>query len=196
MKKVIIDIDGVLNDYPYTQLLFYEKEYSRGDTVKTLSELKKKLSYNDYKDLKEKYRLSDYKHKCKPKEYACELLKYLKDNGYLIYIMTSRELFRLNQLEKTICWLRDNNLHYDYLYCTQKKDFTMFEKFKNIDVVIEDNCDNTNRIKKIINNDCLYFIVNNNDNLNKHTDEGIVRVNKLNEIVNFLENVKKTIYFS
>ena len=110
MKKAIIDIDGVLNTYPKTQIDYFnfmlDKDY------KSLDEIKNNLSYNKYKYLKNQYRQSAFKHNCKASPGAKKLLKYLRDNNYLIYIITARELFKYNQLEKTILWLQNNKLVY------------------------------------------------------------------------------------
>ena len=63
MKKAIIDIDGVLNTYPKTQIDYFnfmlDKDY------KSLDEIKNDLSYNEYKYLKNQYRQSAFKHNCK-----------------------------------------------------------------------------------------------------------------------------------
>jgi len=182
MKKAIIDIDGVLNSYPKTQIDYFnwmlDKDY------KSLDEIKKDLSYYKYKDLKTQYRQSAFKHNCKASPGARKLLKYLRDNGYLIYIITARELFKYNQLEKTILWLQNNKLVYDYIYCTQKKDFTIFEKFGHIDLVIEDNCDNLEKIKKINGKDCIYINVMNDENKNiKYKGFRVVDLNKVIDIL-------------
>ena len=100
MKKAIIDIDGVLNNYPDTQLDYFE--FMTGVRYKNLMEAKNTLSYVQYRVLKQGYRESAFKHNAKPSKGAKKLLKYLRDNDYLIYIITARELFKYNQLEKTI----------------------------------------------------------------------------------------------
>lgn len=182
MKKAIIDIDGVLNTYPKTQIDYFnwmlDKDY------KSLYEIKNDLSYYEYKDLKTQYRQSAFKHNCKASPGARKLLKYLRDNNYLIYIITARELFKYNQLEKTILWLNNNKLVYDYIYCTQKKDFTIFEKFGHVDLVIEDNCDNLEKIKKINGKDCIYINVMNEENKNiKYKGFRVVDLNKVIDIL-------------
>lgn len=183
MKKAIIDIDGVLNYYPETQIDYFN--LCLNSKFKTLSEIKESISYSLYKSLKTEYRQSGFKHNTIPRKGAKELLKYLHSNGYLIYIITARELFKYNQLEKTILWLNNNKLYYDYIYCTQKKDFTIFEKFGHIDIVVEDNCDNLEKIKKVNGKDCIYVNVINNDNMNiKYKG---YRVKELNEIISILE---------
>lgn len=162
MKKAIIDIDGVLNNYPETQLDYFE--FMTNVRYTNLTEAKNNLSYAEYRALKQGYRESAFKHNTKPSKGAKKLLKYLRDNNYLIYIITARELFKYNQLEKTILWLQNNKLVYDYIYCTQKKDFTIFEKFGHIDLVIEDNCDNLEKIKKINGKNCIYINIKNKEN--------------------------------
>lgn len=183
MKKAIIDIDGVLNNYPKTQIDYFNSALNAN--YKTLNEIKRNLSYNDYKYFKSLYRQSEFKHNAKPSKGAKKLLKYLRKNNYLIYIITSRELFKYNQLERTILWLQNNDLHYDYIYCTQKKDFTIFEKFGHVDLVIEDNCDNLEKIKKINGNDCVYINVINDEN--KDYKYKGYRVSGLDEVLNILE---------
>ena len=94
MKKAIIDIDGVLNTYPKTQIDYFN--FMLDKNYKSLDEIKNNLSYNEYKYLKNQYRQSAFKHNCKASPGARKLLKYLRDNNYLIYIITARELFKYN----------------------------------------------------------------------------------------------------
>lgn len=183
MKKAVIDIDGVLNYYPDTFINFINDTLKRN--YKTLDEVKEHLSYKDYKNYKIMYRQSEYKHNAKIRKYAKKLISYLRKN-YLIYIVTSRELFKYNQLEKTILWLSKNKIHYDYIYCSMKKDYTIFEKFGHVDLVIEDSLDNLFKINKI-NGDALYFNVINSENKLLFSSSNIIRINELNEIINYLK---------
>lgn len=163
-KVAVIDIDGVLNYYPQIQLDYFNDTLRT--SFKTLKEAKEGLSYNNYKKMKEMYRNSEYKHNAIPREGAKEFLKELRDKGYLVYIITSRQLFQNDMLQKTIEWLQKNDLIYDYIYCSIKKDFTIFEKFGPIDIVVEDNCDNVNKIEKLNGDKGWYFIMHNKDNEN------------------------------
>lgn len=183
MKIVIVDIDGVLNNYPQTFINFVNNKLNSNFIL--LKEIKETLPFNIYKQLKEEYRKSPYKHNCSIKKDADKLLKVLREKDYLIYLVTSRKLFENNQLELTIRWLKKNNLIYDYLYCTQKKDFTIFEKFKNIKLLIEDNNDNIKKIMKI-NHNIKSFLVLNNDNLNYDCEA--IKVKELGKIIYELEN--------
>ena len=76
MKKAVIDIDGVLNYYPQTQIDYFN--LCLGTNYKTLSEIKEAVSYKDYKYYKTQYRMSGFKHNAKPSKGASKLLKYLQ----------------------------------------------------------------------------------------------------------------------
>jgi len=178
MKKAVIDIDGVLNYYPQTYIDFINNKFNVHYT--TLKAIKNSLSYTKYSELKEEYRQSSYKHEALARVGAKEFIDYLVKNDYLILIITSRNLFKYNQLELTIKWLQKNNIHYDYIYQSNKKDFTIFERFHHVDLVIEDNVDNLQKIQKI-NNDAIYINIVNEENENNEINN-CIRVFSFNEI--------------
>lgn len=182
MKRAVIDIDGVLNYYPTTLIDFYNHEL--GTNYKTQSEIKNSLSFNEYVRLKKLYRQSDYKHNAPVREGAVNFLKYLHENGYMVYIVTSRDLFKYNQLERTINWFHKNGLYYDYMYRSDKKDYTIFEKFNHVDLVVEDSVDNLEKIIRI-NGDAKYYNVQNVENENIACP--CKRVAALKEIIDDLE---------
>lgn len=190
MKIAIIDIDGVLNYYPQTIIDYCN--YALGTNYDTLKDIKENISFSKYTKLKAEYRISAFKHDAKARKGAKELLQYLRDNDYLIYIVTSRQLFVENMLENTILWLKKNKLVYDYIYSSIKKDFTIFEKFSKIDLVVEDNVNNIENIKAICNlrgyNNIKYYNVVNKDNCNK--DCSANRITDLNEIILDIESSK------
>lgn len=182
MKKAIVDIDGVLNYYPQTFIDFMNEVYNFD--FKTLKEIKQTIPYETYKKYKSIYRQSSYKNDCSPREGAEQLLKTLKAKGYLIYIVTARPLFQYNLLENTISWLKKNNLVYDYIYCSAKKDFTIFEKFGHVDFVIDDNCENIASIKKINGDNCVYINIMNNDNMHNECD--VIRHTDLTKVLSII----------
>src|SRR5690554_5274958 len=106
MKKAIIDIDGVLNYYPNTLVNFIN--HMQGTKFEDLHQVKSSLSFTEYRNLKKLYINSDYKYKAQVQENAIEMIEKLIETGHLIYIVTSRQLFSHNQLEKTILWLKEN----------------------------------------------------------------------------------------
>lgn len=182
-KIAVVDIDGVLNDYPLT---FIDYCKNVGYEVETLTEIKQKLTYSEYLQVKADYRSSDFKHACKPKKDAVELLNALHSKGYLVFIITARQLFEGTQLLQTINWLKVNDLKYDYIYCSAKKDFTVLERLKHADIVIDDNADNIDRIANI-NGKAKYYHVLNKDNADR-ISEVATRVWSLNEIISEVEN--------
>lgn len=182
MKIAVIDIDGVLNYYPQTFLDFVFSQTL--NKFETLDDAKNKISYSYYKNLKQMYRNSDFKNNAKPRKYTKDFLLYLRKHGYLIYIITSRELYKNNMLEKTICWFNKNELIYDFIYESKKKDFTIFEKFGKIDILVEDSTDNINKIMKICDIERCYNIMNNE---NKDFKVNCRRVWSLREIWKDLE---------
>lgn len=183
MKKVMLDIDGVLNDFPKTFINFCNDKLNTD--FLTIEEVEKKLSYNLYRKLKKEYKFSDYKHKAKIKFFAKELVNYLKKENYLIYIVTARELFEKNQLDLTISWLKENEIDYDFLDYEEQKELSILEKFHHFDIVIEDTLKNIINIKNI-NGNALYFYVNEN-NLKY---DNIINVENLKQIKDFLEGEK------
>ena len=108
----------------------------------------------------------------------------MKEHGYLIYIVTARPLFQYNLLENTIAWLKKNNLVYDYIYCSAKKDFTIFEKFGHVDFVIDDNCENIANIKRINGDNCVYINIMNNDNMLNECD--VIRHSDLTRVLSII----------
>lgn len=187
MKKAVIDIDGVLNYYPETILQFISDKL--GVSFESLNSAKSNLSYYEYNLIKAQYRNSDYKHNATVRKGAKKLLNYLTQHDYLIYIITSRELYKNDMLEKTICWLKKNELRYDFIYESRKKDFTIFEKFNDIDIVIEDNVDNIKNIMKVSNAKCYNIINSDNFSLSINCK----RVNDLNDIIVDLERTNDEI---
>ena len=165
MKKAVIDIDGVLNNYPRMFVDYCNEQLN--EKFKSLQEIKQTLSYASYKAIKQAYRQSDAKHKATVSKGAKELLDYLSNNGYLVYIVTARKLFSDDCLERTVNWLKINNLRYDYMYCSAKKDFTIFEKFGHIDLFIDDNADNVNNVQAINGSNCLYINIVNDENIHE-----------------------------
>ena len=134
-KWCIIDIDGVLNDYPQCWLDFIKKEI--GEAYPTLGMAKKAISYYTYKELKMKYRTSSYKRSIKPREGAKQFLDSLQKLGYSIAIVTSRDVNL--SYEDTEVWLRKNRLKYNKLVFDNKKHSKVFEMFPFAHFIVDDN---------------------------------------------------------
>ena len=145
MKKLMLDIDGVLNDYPKTFINYVND--NTHNNFKSLQELKETLSFSEFRRLKDSYKFSDYKHKAKLREGALELVNKL-NKKYLVYIVTSRDLNEKNQLELTLNWLKTNNIKYDYICQSNKTLADLESKFNEpFDLVIDDDYKNVIQAK-------------------------------------------------
>ena len=129
----------------------------------------------------EKYRQKLYNFK----DYLGSTEGYTYFNDYYVNKMMVLE-DKYNLLENTIIWLNKNNLIYDYIYCSAKKDFTIFEKFGHVDFVIDDNCDNISNIKRISGDDCIYVNIMNVDNMTNECE-----VDRHTELVKVLSLINK-----
>ena len=176
MKTIICDIDGVLNYYPETILNFASSlGYPK---CKTLYELKTRLSFVEYNELKKKYRQSVYKHEATIRTDAKELLSYFSTHDFFIILLTARECSD-DMVQKTCQWLRKNNLNFDYIYFSAKKDL---QKFKTTEVIIDDSINNLRQIHNIKPN-ARFYLVNGSDNMLYEDEPYIIRVNTLDEII-------------
>lgn len=110
-------------------------------------------------------------------------LKWLRENGWTIVIVTARpEYLKSASME----WLRKNNLCYDFIYMTDKK-----ENFAKIcDYLIDDN-------PKIIKNWCLKggkaFMIDKPFNRRSRLERyySVKRVKSFDEIIQYLTKEEK-----
>ena len=182
MKFIAIDIDGVLNDYPRCWVKYANSVLDTN--FEDLFELKSNVPYRRYNDVKSQYRKSGHEETLPIKENAEILLDMLKDRDYFIIIMTARPINKYNEsLVQTVNWLRKNKLQYDFLYFSDRKHLDIIEKFKNLEFMIEDNRAFANDVSA---QGYRVFLVNNEYNYGK-TNDGVIRVNSLLEILDYLE---------
>lgn len=180
-ETCIVDIDGVLNYYPDTFVDFVNNKLL--SNFKDLNDIKDRLSYSLYKELKHEYRASGYKENLKPREGAYELLQYIKRKGYYIIILTARPIDKVNSLVmQTTNWLKKNGLEYDYLTFEKDKDLEILKKFKNIKFAIDDNRALANKISI---QGYKVFLINNIYN-NGEIVNNVIRVNNLAQINNYI----------
>ena len=179
MKNVIIDIDGVVNYYPQTILNFCKNE--KGIDCETLLELKETVPYRKYQDFKNEYRKSDYKHNADIRKNIKVLIEYFKSQGYFIIFLTARQANE-SMIQNTIKWLKKNDIYFDYIYFSHKKDLQVYEKFGSTDVVIDDSVANLEKISKLKPN-ARYYLISNKDNQKYKKSKEIVEINDLLEII-------------
>jgi uncharacterized HAD superfamily protein len=118
-KLAIIDIDGVLCDYP-NEVFFKFILNKMNIKFKSKEDIVAKLGTSEYEKLKLEYRLSGVKLNIKPRFDAKESLFKLKENGFEIWIVTSRPKWD-PVASHTFLWLTNNNFTFDHLMFIEKK---------------------------------------------------------------------------
>ncbi len=169
--RIGIDIDDTIA-YTYEQVrdaLLKEKNYVISD---------KDIYYNDPEVIGYYYKNSEIASSVlKPKEYAAEIINKLKDEGYMIYFLTSR---RKDLYKITYKWLVDNGFKFDELYIECKKKDSVCEELK-INYFIDDSLDHVNSVK---NKNINSYLFTSNYNIKFDVDN---RVNNWKEIYKLIK---------
>lgn len=159
--RIGIDIDGVLTDIEQWQLdygsKFYYEKYRKNIVnfkgYETTDIFNVEQGYDD--EFWKEYFI-DYSINVEPRKFSSEVIKKLRDNGHIIYIITARGSFlshsanvMLYEENKKIVleWLKKNDILYDNIIFSpeDKLDICMEN---NIDLMIEDKPANINKISK------------------------------------------------
>lgn len=185
-KVCAVDLDGVLGIYPDHWLGYLNKELDTD--YKTLEEAKINVDIIKYAEIKEEYRLSGSKVNIPTMDFAKEFLSKLKDNGYMIVILTSRpykKYFRI--FSDTLKWLQKNELLYDSIIFDENKNMRILQEIPNLLFMVEDRIRYANSVAA--SGYKCYLINKNNKYDNKDTHENVYLINKLEEILE-LESIK------
>jgi len=182
LKKKIcsVDIDGILNYYPECWVEFMNKEL--GMNFRNKEEAKQKLSKEEYRKIKDKYRKSDFKADLKIREEAAELLRFLKRKKYDIIIVTMRPFEHYPLLKKTTeRWLEKNNIPYDQI---ERKTKDFFKKYPNLSFHIDDEIDD---IKELVKANYTIFL------FNKQKDNEIIypNIKEINDIKDIMSHINE-----
>lgn len=185
--KIGIDIDGVLTDI-HTFFLDYGSKFSY---ERNLNGIVKNEGYYITEILgcdKSEHgkfwhrNLKYYRQKKYTREFAPEIIRKLKKQGDEIHIITAR---REVERKWTAKWLKENRISYDKLIMTEEKLEYCIEN--NIDLMIEDNSDNINKISTKIPVICYDHKHN-----KKCQGENIIRCYGWYEIYKEIENIKRS----
>ncbi len=165
--KIGIDIDGVLIDVEKWQLdygskFFFEKynkpivDY-KGYEIADIFNVSKK--YDDEFWLEY---FIDYSKNASPREFASEIIKKLKIDGFEIYIITARGNFLSKEpilykesKKMVIEWLEKNNIIYDKIIFSKEDKFDVCKE-NNINIMLDDKAENINKISKAIPVICFH----------------------------------------
>jgi len=183
MQKICaIDLDGVLAEYPNTWVNFANNKLN---TNYDLHELKDKISFNEYRALKEKYRTCGIKATIPVMTGARDLILRLRKKGFMIIILTARPLFQYKEvLRDTIFWLKNNDIEHDLLFWGKDKDLQIIKYFSDLNFMVEDNAEIANKIAKFGYK--VYLLDNQYNQQSLH--ENVERIYSLEEIQNDKKN--------
>lgn len=133
-QVAVIDIDGVLNDYPVCFYDWVEVKYGP-EMVKTI--LKDRATYEEIKD---DYRSSGAKRTLWVNNVSRDALKALKTKGIPIVLLTDRPYMRIKRISyDTMAWLDTNSIPYDYLFWSEGQSKThIVKKVKSVAFVVDD----------------------------------------------------------
>ena len=150
-KKVCaLDIDGVLNYYPipWVNFIIARKAKPRGAIetcspdidITDLDFWKEALSYNEYRRLKEEYRVSGVKESLPVRPKARALLQLLNAEKYYITLISSRPVCKYPDLyRQTVMWLEINKLPYHDLLFSKDKDLEICRRAPHLKFIVEDH---------------------------------------------------------
>jgi uncharacterized HAD superfamily protein len=139
-KIVIVDIDGILTDYPHCFLKWVKQHKKK--TYASIPSMKKAISLSEYEVIKEEYRNSGIKRYLPVNQSVLEVLKTCKRNGYIIWIVTTRPK-REPVVSDTLIWFENKLIPYDEIFfVTDKKEFIkQVIRTNSIYIIIDDEMD-------------------------------------------------------
>ena len=138
-KVCALDIDGVLNYYPWPWLE-YLADTLRRRPFANLVQAKNEVAYQVYKNVKEAYRRSKEKANLPCRIGAYNFLATLEGLDYNIQILTKRPLRRVQGLWRlTVDWLEKSKFHYAGLISDEDKHVRVLLEFPHLKFMVEDH---------------------------------------------------------
>ena len=186
-KVAIIDIDGVLADYPRCIMDYIHRKTGIAPmdigTYDIYYEYGKVLGHAEVERLKHEFRESGEKRNIPVLPGALELLKGLNNRGYYIAILSSRPVSRYKRIMgDTLEWLNKNNLPYNGVLWDEEKDYKSIAKIPNVRFAVEDNLKFAINLAKYID---LVFLIDKKKYNQTQEDlpRNIIRVGELEDIL-------------
>lgn len=145
-KCVLIDIDGVLSDYPRCFYAWVAIKYAC--TLERAEKAYKEAPVDKREIMKREYRQSGAKALLPVLAGARELLQSIHSRGIKIVLLTNRpyaEHFRI--YPDTLEWLATNKLPYDAIIWAKDKGFEAVKNFSNVLWAVDDQDDNIEKLK-------------------------------------------------
>lgn len=148
-KVVILDIDGVISDFPNCFIDFINKKTS--NSFIDLFQVKNSLSISEIDSLKHDYRNSGEKRFLPVKNDIIDFINKI-NKKFNIVLLSSRPYHKYNRIyADTLEWLHSNDVKYNMILWDYKKDRSILKNFdiNNIVFMIEDNLKFANKVSQI-----------------------------------------------
>lgn len=155
-KTVVFDFDGVLVYYPEG---FLQYVFAKTDIKVSAADLRSPddlwtqigVTLDEYQKLKRDFIEAGGLRSLEPIKEAFGLIKWMKERGYIVVIVTSRDKSSLEKMElDSYLWLQDHKVDHliDGIYFTQDKARFIKEHFESVELVIEDNAIEVGRLQE------------------------------------------------
>lgn len=180
-KVIVIDIDGVLNNYPQNFIEYFQ---SKGYNYDSISDFKLQdlLTYNK---VKHSFRVEGYEANCPLNENVVSTLIKL-NKKYKIVLLTARPYEKISRLfSDTLVWIDKNKIICDFVFFAKNKEEWLIQNFQKEQVkfIVDDQIDNVNKLSKYFDN--VYLV----KNLNLYKEEDFTSINSKISVINHLSEV-------
>jgi len=150
-QVALVDIDGVLADYPFGFYKWIATVHMKGQmTVYQAEKYYTQLGLRDRQGIKTIYRASGAKKSLAVLPGAHDLLRLIRHRSQLkIILFTNRpydEHYRI--YPDTLEWLKEHDLVYDAVFWAKDKGLEALKYFDNICFAVDDSDDNIKRFKQ------------------------------------------------
>jgi uncharacterized HAD superfamily protein len=201
-EVAMVDIDGVLADYPTSFFNFVREHYGidRDPATQESYDLARVFGVDKktYEDMKFRYRESGYKRSIPVVEGAAEGLYFLKSEGYKVVLFTARPKNEFSRIETdTLYWLKQNDMVFDALFFSERKHEdleTIYQELRPA-FFVEDNEGNARNLANI---GIPVYLFNrpyhSHDTQAEETKGLISRVNHWKNIIDELEAEQENCY--
>lgn len=181
-KVVVIDIDGVLNNYP---LNFIEYFKSKGHEYNSINDFKLQdlITYNNVKN---DFRIEGHEANCMLNDNIIQTLIKL-NKKYKIVLLTARPYEKISRLfSDTLSWIDKNNVTCDFVFFSKNKEEWLIQNFQKDQVkfIVDDQIDNVNKLSKYFDN--VYLV----KNLNLYKEDDFISLNERIKVINHLSDIK------
>jgi len=149
-KICILDIDGVLAEYPEGFLKYIN--WKDGSNFKSMFDLKNAHTIESIYKLKDEYRKSGYKKTLDVREGAKEFTDWLVSNNFTVVLLSARRYTKYFRIyADTLEWLEKNKIQYHGIIWDSKKDRSILKNFDlgRIVCMVEDNLTKSNKVAQL-----------------------------------------------